>query len=90
MIFASVSGDFAYDTKGCHETIAKSGARAIIPTCKCQAMEGTASLSRNLQPATHNVILAATRQLAKKSERSEAPITGAALSSPRYDATTTW
>jgi hypothetical protein len=31
---ASVSGDGAYDTKGCHEAIARSGAHAIIPTRK--------------------------------------------------------
>jgi len=31
---ASVSGDGAYDTKGCHEAIARRGAQAIIPTRK--------------------------------------------------------
>ena len=31
---ASVSGDGAYDTKGCHEAIAQLGAQAIIPTRK--------------------------------------------------------
>lgn len=31
---ASVSGDGAYDTKGCHEAIAQRGAQAIIPTRK--------------------------------------------------------
>lgn len=33
-LIASVSGDGAYDTKGCHEAIALRGARAIIPTRK--------------------------------------------------------
>jgi hypothetical protein len=31
---ASVSGDGAYDTKGCHEAIARRGAQAIVPTRK--------------------------------------------------------
>jgi Transposase DDE domain len=31
---ASVSGDGAYDTKGCHEAIARRGAQAVIPTRK--------------------------------------------------------
>ena len=39
-LLASVSGDDAYDTKGCHEAIALRQADAIIPTRKkCQAME---------------------------------------------------
>ena len=33
-IVASVIGDGAYDTKGCHEAIAKRGAQAIVPTRK--------------------------------------------------------
>ena len=31
---ATVSGDGAYDTKGCHEVIAQRGAEAVIPTRK--------------------------------------------------------
>lgn len=31
---ATVSGDGAYDTKGCHEAIAKRQAEAVIPTRK--------------------------------------------------------
>jgi hypothetical protein len=31
---ASVSGDGAYDTKDCHETIGLRAAQAIVPTCK--------------------------------------------------------
>src|SRR5476649_2361462 len=33
-VIASVSGDGAYDTKGCHDAIARRGAHAIIPTRK--------------------------------------------------------
>jgi len=32
---ASVGGDGAYDTQGCHEAIARRGAEAIIPSYKC-------------------------------------------------------
>src|SRR5471032_463661 len=33
-VIASVSGDGAYDTKGCHDAIARRGAHAVIPTRK--------------------------------------------------------
>ncbi len=59
---ASVSGDGAYDTKGCHEAIAQRSAEAIIPT------------RRNAKPwkdprrgaAARNAILNATRRLGRK------------------------
>ena len=61
-IVASVSGDGAYNTKNCHEAIAKRGAQAIIPTRK------------NAKPwnyqrsgvTVRNAILAAMRRLGWK------------------------
>jgi hypothetical protein len=59
---ASVSGDGAYDTKGCHEAIAQRGAQAIIPTRK------NAKPWKDQRPGAkaRNAILAATRLLGKK------------------------
>jgi len=59
---ASVSGDVAYDTKGCHEAIAQRGAQAIIPTRK------NAKPWKDQRPGAkaRNAILAATRRLGRK------------------------
>jgi len=59
---ASVSGDGAYDTKGCHEAIAQRGAQAIIPTRK------NAKPWKDQRPRAkaRNDILAATRRLGRK------------------------
>jgi hypothetical protein len=59
---ASVSGDGAYDTKGCHEAIAQRGAQAIIPTRR------NAKPWKDRRPgaAARNAILAATRRLGRK------------------------
>jgi len=59
---ASVSGDGAYDTKGCHEAIAQRGAQAIIPTRK------NAKPWKDQRPGAkaRNAILATTRQLGRK------------------------
>jgi len=59
---ASVSGDGAYDTKGCHEAIAQRGAQAIIPTRK------NAKPWKDQRPGAkaRNDILAATRRLGRK------------------------
>ena len=59
---ASVSGDGAYDTKGCHEAIAQRGVEAIIPTRK------NAKPWKDQWPGAQarNAILAATRQLGRK------------------------
>jgi hypothetical protein len=43
-IVASVSGDSAYDTKSCHEEIAKRGAQAIIPSRKTPSYGRTRAL----------------------------------------------
>jgi len=61
-IVASVSGDGAYDTKGCHEAIAKRGEHAIIPTRK------NAKPWKDQRPGAtvRNAILAATRLLGRK------------------------
>ena len=61
-IVASVSGDGVYDTKGCHEAIAKRGAQAIIPTRK------NAKPWKDHRPGAiaRNAILAATRLLGRK------------------------
>ena len=61
-IIASVSGDGAYDTKGCHEAIAQRGAQAIIPTRK------NAKPWKDRRPgaAARNAILDATRRLGRK------------------------
>lgn len=58
---ASVSGNGAYDTKGCHEAIARRGAHAIIPTCK------NAKPWKDLRPGAEarNAILRATRRLGR-------------------------
>ena len=59
---ASVSGDGAYDTKGCHEAIAQRGAQAVIPTRK------NAKPWKDQRPGAtaRNAILAATRLLGRK------------------------
>jgi len=59
---ASVSGDGAYDTKGCHEAIAQRGVQSIIPTRK------NAKPWKNQRPGAkaRNDILAATRRLGRK------------------------
>jgi hypothetical protein len=61
-IVSSVSGDGAYDTKGCHEAIAQLGAQAIIPTRK------NAKPWKDHRPGAiaRNAILAATRLLGRK------------------------
>lgn len=61
-MIASVSGDGAYDTKGCHEAIAQRGAQAIIPTRK------NAKPWKDQRPGAkaRNAILAITRQLGRK------------------------
>lgn len=58
---ASVSGDGAYDTKGCHEAIAQRGAQAIIPTRK------NAKLWKDQRcgAKARNASLAATRRLGR-------------------------
>jgi len=58
-IVASVGGDGAYDTKGCHEAIAHLGAQAIIPTRK------NAKPWKDQRPGAkaRNAILAATRRV---------------------------
>ena len=58
----SVSGDGAYDTKGCHEAIAKLRAQAIIPTRK------NAKPWKDQRPGAkaRNAILAATRLLGRR------------------------
>ena len=59
---ASVSGDGAYDTKGCHEAIAQRGAQAIIPTRK------NAKLWKDQRPGAEarNAIFHATRRLGRR------------------------
>ena len=59
---ASLSGDGAFDTKGCHETIAQRGAQAIILTRK------NAKPWKDQRPGAQarNAILAATRRLGRK------------------------
>jgi hypothetical protein len=61
-IIASVSGDGAYDTKGCHEAIAQRGAQAIIPTRR------NAKPWKGRRPGAdvRNAILDATRRLGRK------------------------
>lgn len=58
-VIASVSGDGAYDTKACHEAIARRGAHAIIPTRK------NAQPWKDKRPGAQarNAILATTRLL---------------------------
>jgi hypothetical protein len=59
---ASVSDDGAYDTKACHEAIAKRGAQAVIPTRK------NAKPWKDQRPGAkaRNAILATTRRLGRK------------------------
>ena len=59
---ASVSGDGAYDTKCCHEAIARRGEEAIIPT------RGNAKPWKDRWPGAEarNAILEATRRLGRK------------------------
>jgi hypothetical protein len=61
-IVASVSGDGAYGTKGCHEAISQRAAHAIIPTRK------NAKPWKDQRPGAQarNAILMATRQLGRK------------------------
>jgi hypothetical protein len=61
-IVASVSGDGAYDTKGCREAIAKRGARTIIPTRK----NAKPWKDQGPDAKARNAILAATRRLGRK------------------------
>jgi hypothetical protein len=61
-IVASVSGDGAYDTKGCHEAIAKRGTQAIIPTRK----NAKPWKDQRLGATVRNAILAAMRRLGGK------------------------
>lgn len=58
---ASVSGDGAYDTKSCHEAIARRGAQAIIPTRK------NAKPWKDQRPGAEarNAILRASRRLGR-------------------------
>lgn len=60
-LIASVSGDGADDTKGCHEAIALRGAQAIIPTRK------NAKLWKDQRPGAQarNAIFHATRRLGR-------------------------
>jgi hypothetical protein len=57
-----VSGDGAYDTKGCHEAITQRGAQAIIPTRK------NAKLWKDQRPGAEarNAIFHATRRLGRR------------------------
>jgi hypothetical protein len=71
-IVASVSGDGAYDTKGCHEVITKRGAQAIIPTRK----NAKRWKHQRLGATVCNAILAATRRLGKKIWKKWSVITG--------------
>ena len=59
---ASVSGDGAFDTKGCHEAIAQRGAQAIIPTRK------NAKLWKDQRfgAGARNAIFHATRRLGRR------------------------
>jgi len=59
---ANVSGDGAYDTKGCHEAIARRGAEAVIPTRR------NAKPWKDRRPGAEarNAILNATRRLGRK------------------------
>ena len=59
---ASVSGDGAYDTKDCHEAIARRGAAAVIPTRR------NAKPWKDRRPGAEarNAILDATRRLGRK------------------------
>jgi hypothetical protein len=61
-MIASVSGDGAYDTKGCHEAIAQRCAQAIIPTRK------NAKPWKDQRPGAkaRNAILATTCRLGRK------------------------
>jgi hypothetical protein len=58
---ASVSGDGAYDTKGCHEAIARRGAHAIIPTRKNAKMWK----DKRSGAEARNTIFHATRRLGR-------------------------
>jgi hypothetical protein len=60
-IIASVSGDGAYDTKGCHEAIAQRGAQAIIPTRR----NATPWKDQLPGAAARNAILDAMRRLGR-------------------------
>lgn len=61
-VTASVSGDGAYDTKACHEAIARRGAYALIPTRK------DAQPWKDKRPGAQarNAILTTTRLLGRK------------------------
>lgn len=59
---ASVSGDGAYDTKACHEAIARRGAYAIIPTRK----NGQPWKDRRPGAKARNAILHAMRCLGRR------------------------
>ncbi len=61
-VVATVSGDGAYDTKGCHEAIAQRGAQAFISARK------NAKPWKGQRPGAkaRNAILSATRRLGRK------------------------
>jgi hypothetical protein len=81
-IVASVSGDGAYDTKGCHEAIANRGAQAISLLARTPGRGRTSDLvPRSATPSWRP-----RADLAGKSGRSGVPITGGALSRPRCEA----
>jgi len=61
-VIASVSGDGAYDTKGCHDAIARRGAHAIIPTRK----NGKPWKDHRPGAAARNDILHAMRRLGRR------------------------
>jgi len=78
-IVGSISGDGAYDTKSCHEAIARRGAQAIIPTRK----NAKPYKNNALAPQSSTPSWRPRAGLVGKSGRSGAAITGAALSRPR-------
>jgi len=62
-VIASVTGDGAYDTKACHEGIARCGAYAIIPTRK----NAQSWKDKRAGAQARNAILATTRLLGAES-----------------------
>lgn len=83
---ASVSGDGAYDTKGCHEAIAQRDAQAIIPTRK------NAKLWKDQRPGAEarNAIFHATRRLGRRSEKNGRGTTSVVWSKPKCAASSCW
>ena len=83
---ASVGGDGAYDTKGCHAAIAQRGAQAVIPPRKNarpwrQTLEGAGG---------RNEALRACQRLGRRIWRSGAVITEEAWWKPRCIASSAW